>query len=535
MGNNATKSIQDEDDDIANRDYEDKDFRSSITPEDEPTLSLHPSSSSSATTSNTDSIVLLENGGVEIIVHETPSSSSSSSGATNSNSSESQRSKHKNNSSDDDDGDALASNAIDAGDEDAIGNYFVDEDEDVDADNGTNEDMQARERASMRQNYGSEDAEEYSQLIGTFGVEDDEFEDTALEFMQTYERNIYFMRRYQYPKSLLVIAHESTPLALYCRHIAVLQNQLHESVMQMNPATLPPDADDATIQRHIPGILAQVVREVLHEPAQFVVGLDDGTSSRVIENEGDPSFSHPDGISLPLSSAPLMVLEPTDVNYKEKLELAQSLQLSPSSVRSQTLDSIDKRDQKDLLRRFSHTGRRMPHGRQASPGFTEQSPVQDANDVWLIITLPYYLMWQSYERTCEGNGNLLIKLNSTLGALDDNSYFFPVKMEKDEVTYTARQEHEVLRCALESYMRTLRIESEIAMLHAQVKNFAEVACARLDDNFMKQLHKEVGKEASPKLSDLLQHLSETANVMKNLEERLKELDTRRGLRSFTVQ
>ena len=509
MGNLVTKDAAAEDEKIANRDVDDRDFRISTSDDDD-------SVQNSSEKQSSDAIVLLENGGVEIKVVEPTEDQERATNST-----------RRRRTSEDDDND-------DDEDEHVSRDVVIDENSDENAEDDEDDDGDSLTKERITSKNYADDEEDYQTFGARFGFSDDPFEDRAMEFMQTYEQNIYLMRRYQCQETMLVIAHESSPLVMFCRHVATLEKQLHRFVTSMNAATLPPESDDKTIQNHVPGILAQVMREVLHEPAQFVVGLQDGSITRIVENDGDPTLSHPDGVNLPVRVAPLAVVEPTDVNYEEKLALAQRLQ-SSSPHGNASFESIDAKHKTDHLRRFKQVGRRLPKNLQPSPGFTDFSPVQGIEDVWFVISLPYYVMWLAFERTCEGNGNMMMKLNSVLGSINESTYFFPIKMQNNEISYSAKQEHEVLRRAVEAYSTSLHFEAEIALLQSQAKNFAEVVCNRLDDRFIREITNAAGKEAKPELSSLVQQLSETAAVVKTLQERLKELDEKRGQRSFAMQ
>lgn len=363
---------------------------------------------------------------------------------------------------------------------------------------------------------------------------DDEFDYEALEFFQTNEPNIYVVRRHKNPDSMFIVAEQSTPLVLYCRHMAVSENEFMRTIRHTNVATLPTNASDEQIRKHVPGILARVQREVLHEPVHFNVPLDDGSTARFRETSGDPLEKVNEFPVMSKKVAPIQILDPVDPHFETKLKAVE--RAVETGMEVNVFEKIDMQFKEDNLKQFTQVGTRLKFDEQPSDGFTETSPVEDENDTWLVVSMHYYYAWRAFEKTCEGNGNFLMALHTKLNTLSDSTYFFPRKIDGTErLIYTATQEHAVLNRALESYKLTLERESTIDNLYAQINNLAKAACAKLTDDNMRLMSAAIDKNTGEKNSDALKQISDAAALIRKLDSKLNELDSARSLRSFTVQ
>lgn len=388
--------------------------------------------------------------------------------------------------------------------------------------------------ASVTTSYvaGDDDAPQYVQPTGD--ESDDEFEYTALEYFQTYEPKVYIVRRHKHPTSMFVVAQHETPLVRYCKHLALYESEVTRLISSSNPATLATDATDEQVKNHIPGILARIQREVLHEPVHFAVPMNDGTMSHYRENSGDPLQQSRDLPRLPSKVSPIQILDPADVNFEKKLLAVESAAALGSD--HNVFEEIDKEFKADHLKQFTQVGTRLKFGERVSAGFSDTSPVEDENDVWLVVSIHYYYAWLAFEKTCEGNGNFLMSLNTRLSTLGESTYFFPQNIDGAEKTnYSAQQEHAVLYRALRAYKKTLNSEAEIEMLHAQIKNLAEAICSKLTDENMKLLNASINANVGARHSDAIKEISDAAALIKMLEQRLKELDNSRAMRSFNLK
>jgi len=387
---------------------------------------------------------------------------------------------------------------------------------------------------SLSLNAGEDELDAYTRFANN--VADNNAEDMALEFSQSHEKDIYFVRRFRYPSSMFVVARGTTPLIAYLWHIAALEQVFRRQVDTFNQMSLPIDASQADMDVFVPGILARVATDVLQEPAQFIVPVDDGTRTRLFPTQdGDPATARRDGIELPLSTAPLLVIEPIDRDYNARMEAARRMQASPPSNGANALRDIDNRLKAGHLRQFTVTGDRVPFGERPSPGWESASPVLDETDVWWVVNLHYYLAWRAFEQTCEGNGNFMSMLNVKLHTLPETSYFFPIKMDREKM-YNVRQEHEVLQRVLEEYRRTLKEEAEIDALHLQLRNLMEVTLGALDAETMRIILASLGGSNTwMKAADALSNLNTAFNTLQKVQTRLAELDAARSRRSYTVQ
>jgi len=361
-------------------------------------------------------------------------------------------------------------------------------------------------------------------------------EDAALEFSQSHEKDIYFVRRHRYRKSMFVVARESTALIAYLRHIARLELDCRRRVDIMNTATLPADATEEQVANYVPGILARVASEVLHEPPQFVARTENGSSVRVFPTDsGEPKLGRPDGIVLPLSAAPLFIADKHDVDYVERVEAARRMQaVSISGNSENTLKAIDNRVVNGHLQQFRVVGDRVPFGEPPSPGWDGMSPVQDAeNDIWWVVNMHYYMIWRAFEQSCEGNGNFLGTLNTQLQMRGPDTYFFPVKMQA-ATPYSSRQEHAVLSRVLSEYRQTLVAESEIDNITAQIRNLVEVCANTLDESTMRAARTSMSS-TSQASRQALKELESVYATLQSLNTKLATLDAARSRRSYVCQ
>lgn len=433
----------------------------------------------------------------------------------------------KQSSRQDDDNDSNSSSEI----EDIEGLSTSDEE---DFERLENETLQT-ERDSMRKYPDEENSE------GLFGRGspnsddggDDEYEDWPLEFMQTYDRDVFFVRRHKTPSSMFVVAKRSTPLITFCRHIFTLQVDEERIIKNLSPKSFPEDATDAEIVRSVPGILARVVSDVLHEPPQFVVPLDDGSSVRVLGTDSDPIAERAENVDLPLAAAPVQIFDPIDADYEERIDAAKRMQSSSSS--HNLLQVIDNKVNRNQLKQFITTGNRLPFDKTASPGFSEASPVHEGEE-WFVVNRQYYYMWKAFERTCWGNGNFLIEINTRLSTLPDNTYMLGVDIEQPNVNkYSAQQEHRVLSRILETYKKTVHLEAVITQKHAMIRNLCDAACAKLDDESMRLVSAAVGIEATSSECEALRNVADACSLLRTVETLQKEMDELRKVRPFITQ
>jgi len=438
----------------------------------------------------------------------------------------------KQNDDDDNDDEDESTNSDDLNENDINSTSAADGD-DEDYYDRLNEETLQTERDSMIKRADEDDD------IGRLGFDnsvsenEDEYEDWPLEFMQSYDRDTFFVRRHKTPSSMFVVAKRGTPLVIFCQHIYVLQLEEERTIRNLNPKSHPTTATDEEIVRSVPGILARVVSDVLHEPPQFVVPLDDGSSVRALGNDSDPIAERKEDIDIPLRVAPIQILDPVDADYEERIAAAKRMQSSNSS--QNLLQKIDDKVNHNQLKNFVTTGNRLPFDTAASPGYTETSPVQEGEE-WFIINKQYYFMWKAFERTCWGNGNFLIDVNTRLSSTPDNTYFFGVDMEQSTVNnYSAQQEHRVLEKILTMYKRTVHLEASISNKYAVIRNLCDAACAKLDEVSLRHVSVAVGAEATNDQSEALKNISDAASLLRSLETIQRELDELRKARSFLMQ
>lgn len=387
--------------------------------------------------------------------------------------------------------------------------------------------------------FGADGDEELLARLGNptaFG----DVEEMALEFAPSHERDIYLVRRYRYPRSMFVVAHDSTPLLAHLRHIGALEIECRRVVESMHPPALRANASEEEVAEYIPGILARVAKEVLQEPPQFIAPTDEGGKVRVFrDDDGDPVPARADGVSLPLAAAPLLVIDRADADYHERLAAARHMQSEVTSGGENALRDIDNRLKNGHLQRFRVTGNRLQYGDEASPGWDGVSPVTEhEDDVWWIVNLHYYLSWRAFEQSCEGNGNLLATINTRLSMIDEKTFFFPLALDNKNgssdsgaVTYSARQEHAVLMRMLEMYRKTLVSEAQIDTTHAHIRNLVETSIGVLTPDAMKAINNALG----PQHKEEREAVGVLFNMLQAMNKQLGLLDTARANRVYSFQ
>jgi len=364
---------------------------------------------------------------------------------------------------------------------------------------------------------------------------DEDFEELALEFLVSHDPNIYFVRRFVHPGRPFVIARRDTPLVVFCKHLAVLENEHMRRINAMNPVSLPAGASDKDIADYVPGILARVVADALQEQPQFMVPVD-GSFQRLLP-VGAPATGGGEGTNLSVNDAPLVVLDPFAPDYLERVEAVRKMQVFGTQ---NELAIVEGRVKQNQLSRFTPVGERLPFGAQPTPGYDGKSPVRNDADVWLVVNTQYFLMWKAFEQACEGNGNLLATLKTRMHSTENSVYLFAQPAggaaAATAANYTPAQERLVLERVLAAHERTLVAEQSIALLQERIRNLGEATASMIDASFVRQARTALGPGRSDdQLAEVLKTITDSAQLLERLRASLAELDQMRTVRSFFVQ
>lgn len=396
-----------------------------------------------------------------------------------------------------------------------------------------NETLEA-ERDSMRKRSDEEESDEEGNKQFVYPTSDtvDEYECQPLEFTQSFEENVVFVRRHGVPSSTFVVARCDTPVVRFCKHIYLLQHREDELIKSYQQSPLPAQSTDEVIVQSVPGILACVSREVLHEIPKFSVPLDDGTEAVVIADDGDPIAEHPENVDVSQKVAPVVILDPCDADFAERKAALDKMQTTNTSTN--LLRKIDNKVNYNQLKRFVTRGNRLPYDAKPSPGFSDVSPVLEGEE-WFIINRQFYCMWKAFEQVCWGNGNFLMDVNLRLATMQSNAYFLPIGIDRsDGVSYTASQEHAVLEKLFLLYKNTIALESQITTKLAIVRNLCDAVTSKLDAATVKTINDIAGHTATEKQSDALKNLTDAAYLLSNLDAAHKEMDELRKQRTTVL-
>lgn len=280
------------------------------------------------------------------------------------------------------------------------------------------------------------------------------FNENAFEYCMI-EEDVYLVRRMN-SSEFFVIAREDDPSVRFCRQLGVQEAYEMRELLRLEP----PSYED--VQKHgIPGAAARFVAAVLYEDPEFI--LYDAAGEPHFMGEEREVTRHdnerrPEGIELPSTQVSMLALDPIDPAYERKVRAARGVMLDGNTP--DTLRSIDNELHSLHMHRFGRSGDTGEFATPPTDGFSTVSPVEEEEE-WFVLHKSYYLLFRSYERLCQRNGNMLYEIKTRLASTPSHSYVLGLPTNDDGLEYQSKTERQVLLRLVGADLDNAKLENDI--------------------------------------------------------------------------